>query len=104
MLPVITSNLLNSIELLTNISHLLADKAIATFTVNSDKLTVTLAQNPILVTALNARIGYQQAAEIAKRAYSEGRPIIDVALEQTDLSRQELSELLDPQKLTHGGL
>ena len=59
---------------------------------------------PILVTALNPIIGYQKAAEIAKRAYKEGRAVIDVAVEMTDLDRKDLARLLDPQKLTQGGI
>ncbi len=104
MLPVIAKNLLESIELISNISILLADKAITSFTVNEEKLTEALARNPILVTALNPIIGYLKAAEIAKLAYKEGRPIVDVAAENTDLSRDELTALLDPAKLTQGGI
>ena len=104
MLPLVAKNLLESIALLTNISHLLADKAIATFTVREDKLNEALSRNPILVTALNPLIGYLKAAEIAKQAYKEGRPIVEVAAENTDLSHEELERLLDPAKLTKGGL
>jgi len=104
MLPVIAYNLLQSIELLTNASAVLADKAIAGFSVNDDKLREALDRNPILVTALNAVIGYEQGAAIAKKAYAEGRPLIEVAREMTDLSEQELKELLDPARLTAGGL
>lgn len=100
MLPLIAHNLLNSITLLSNVSRLLADKAIASFTVNEEKLKEALAKNPILVTALNPIIGYLKAAEIAKQAYKEGRSIIDVAAENTDLSREELEKILDPTKLT----
>ena len=57
MLPVIARNLLESIELMANVSRLLADKAIASFKVNEDKLKEALARNPILVTALNPIIG-----------------------------------------------
>ena len=104
MLPMIAYNLLNSIELLANSTILLADKAIASFTVNEDKLNETLHQNPILVTALNPIIGYLKAAEIAKQAYKEKRAVIDVAEEHTDIPREELARLLDPAKLTEGGL
>ena len=104
MLPVIARNLLESIELMANVSRLLADKAIASFKVNEDKLKEALARTPILVTALNPIIGYLKAAEIAKTAYKQGRPIIDVALEHTDLSRDQLEALLDPEKLTAGGI
>ncbi len=104
MLPVIAHNLLESISILSSVSVLLADKAVKTFTVNDDKLKEALSRNPILVTALNPIIGYLKAAEIAKTAYREGRPVIDVAEELTDLSRTELEKLLDPEKLTKGGI
>jgi fumarate hydratase class II len=104
MLPLIASNLLDSLQLLTNASRLLADKALSGFTVREDRLQEALGRNPILVTALNPVIGYARAAEIAKQAYQEGRPILDVAEEQTDISREELERLLDPEKLTQGGV
>lgn len=104
MLPLIAHNLLQSIELLGNASRLLADKAIASFTVNETNLHKALARNPILVTALNPIIGYAKAAAIAKKAYGEGRDIIDVAEEETELSRADLTQLLNPEKLTRGGV
>ena len=104
MLPLIGYNLLSSIELLSNALNLLADKAISTFSVNEEKLSEALDLNPILVTALNPVIGYEKAASIAKLAYTEKRPIIDVAEENTDIERQELERLLNPLKLTEGGL
>ena len=104
MLPIIAQNLLSSIELMANSARLLADKAIASFRVNDAKLKEALSRNPILVTALNPIIGYQKAAEIAKLAYKQGRPIIDVALENTELQRSQLETLLDPEKLTAGGI
>ncbi len=100
MLPLIAYNILQSIELLGNISVLLADKTITDFTVQDTRLQEALAKNPILVTALNSRIGYLKAAEIAKTAYKQGRPILEVADEMTDLSRSELEQLLDPAQLT----
>ncbi|MBA6413634.1 class II fumarate hydratase [Parahaliea sp. F7430] len=102
MLPLIADRLMDSIELLANTSVLLADKAIATFTVNDETLKRALARNPILVTALNPVIGYQKAAAIAKQAYQEGRPIIDVAEEHSGLSRDQLKHLLDPATLADG--
>lgn len=104
MLPVIAHNILESIELLTNSAISLADQAIATFKVREDNLEVALAKNPILVTALNPVIGYLKAAQIAKAAYQEGAAIIDVAERETDLDRETLERLLDPTKLTQGGL
>ncbi|MFT6350227.1 MAG: fumarate hydratase class II [Psychromonas sp.] len=104
MLPVIAYNLLESVEILANSASLLGDKAIAGFIVKTDKLQQSLARNPILVTALNPIIGYAKAAEIAKKAYRSGRNIIDVAEEETDLSREQLTEILDPTALTTGGI
>jgi fumarate hydratase class II len=104
MLPLVASNLLTSITLMSNTAKLLAERAIATFKVREDNLQVPLARNPILVTALNSVIGYNAAAAIAKKAYQAGRPIIDVAEEETDLDRATLERLLDPTVLTQGGL
>ncbi|MEZ9233588.1 class II fumarate hydratase [Vibrio amylolyticus] len=104
MLPVIAHNILESIELLANSSTALADKAIAGFTVRQDNLDLALSKNPILVTALNPVIGYLKAADIAKKAYKEGLPILDVAERETDLPREELARLLDPKALTLGGI
>jgi fumarate hydratase class II len=100
MLPLIGYLQLQSIELLANGCHALADQAIAGFTVRHDNIAANLARNPILVTALNAKIGYDRAAQIAKAAYQQQRPIIDVAAEMTNLSRAELTLLLDPKRLT----
>lgn len=104
MLPVVAYNLLQSIEILTNMSRVLADKSIAGFTVNQENLDEALAKNPILVTALNSVIGYDKGAAIAKQAYQEGRPIKELAKEQTNLSEEELDRLLDPGALTRGGI
>jgi fumarate hydratase class II len=104
MLPLIAYNLLQSIEILANGSRMLADKAIAGFSVNEDNINRALGRNPILVTALNPVIGYELGAKIAKAAYADGRAVIDVAEEMTELSRQELERLLDPYDLTLGGI
>lgn len=104
MLPVIAYSLLESLEILACVSRILADKAIAGFTVNNERMLRALEVNPILVTALNPIIGYKKAAEIAKAAYSQSRPVLDVALEMTDLPRAELEKLLDPARLSRGGI
>ena len=104
MLPVIAYNLLQSISILANASRLLADKAIAGFKVNTARVNEALALNPILVTALNPVIGYEKGAAIAKQAYKQKRPIMEVALESSGLSKQQLQKLLDPVALTKGGI
>lgn len=104
MLPVLAHNLLQSITILANSSRVLADKAIAGFTVNHDKIANLVDKNPILVTALNAIIGYDKGAKIAKTAYAEGRTLRDVAKEMTDLTDEELDRYLDPRPMTEGGI
>ena len=104
MLPVIAHNLLQSLQLLTVGTRSLAELALAGFVVNAQRLADALARNPILVTALNPIIGYEKGAAIAKRAYAEQRPILDVAAEMTDLSVDELRRMLDPKELTGGGI
>ncbi len=104
MLPVIAYNLLQSISILAGASRLLADRAIVGFAVNAERIGQLVDRNPILVTALNPVIGYELGAQIAKTAYAQGRTLKEVALEMTDLSAAELDELLDPRKLTEGGI
>ena len=104
MLPLIASNLLESIRLLTNAAAVLADQCLLGAEANVARLDEALARNPILVTALNPVIGYERAAAIAKRAYSDGRAVFDVALEMSGLTEEELRKLLDPAALTRGGL
>ena len=104
MLPVIAYNLLQSIEILANASGLLADKAIAGFAVNRERLAEAVNRNPILVTALNPVIGYEKGAAIAKKAYAEGRSIREIAAELTELTEEDLSRLLDLVELTRGGI
>ena len=104
MLPVVAYNLIQSIEILASASTVLADKAIAGFTVNEENIQRALGRNPILVTALNPVIGYELGAAVAKKAYAEGRAVKDVAKEMTDLTDEELDRLLDPAALTEGGI
>ena len=104
MLPLIAHNVLFSEKILGNAARVLADKAISGFTVNRERISSLVDKNPILVTALNPVIGYELGAQIAKRAYAEGRSIKEVAVEMTDLSPEELDRILDPAKLTEGGI
>ena len=104
MLPLIAYNLLKSINLLSGAMNVLSKNTIKTFKVNYKNLEESLSKNPILVTALNPLIGYEKAAFIAKKAYKENRPIIDVAAEETNLTKARLERLLDPSKLASGGM
>jgi len=104
MLPLIAHNVLQSITLFGNAARLLAEKAVSGFSVNRERISEVLGRNPILVTALVPIIGYDKAAEIAKKAFAERRPVKEVASEMTGLPEAELERLLDPKSMTgqHG--
>jgi fumarate hydratase class II len=102
MLPLIADKLLQSIDLLVGACDA-TGHAIAGLEPCLDRIERTLSSNPILVTALNRTIGYEAAAAIAQRCYREGRPVLDVAVEETGLPRDELEHLLDPSRLTNAG-
>ena len=104
MLPLIAHRLLESIGLLANVSRPLADKAIAGFTVRKDNISRSLERNPILITALNSVIGYEKGAAIAKKAYKDGKPVLEVARAETGLPDKTLRKLLDPANLIKGGI
>ena len=104
MLPILGYNLLQSISLLGNASRVLADKAIAGFEVKAEAMLELVDKNPIMVTVLNPIIGYDLAATIAKKAYAQNRKLKDVALEETELSDEELTTLLDAKAMTEGGI
>jgi len=103
MMPLIAANLLDSIALVTGSCHCLADKAISGLTVETERCSEALEKNPILVTALNPEIGYLRAAELAKLAVREGRTILEVARDHTELPEELLQELLNPENMADGG-
>jgi len=100
MLPLIAANLEQSMELLANGCDALTEKVIPGLAPDEARIAEQVARNPILATALNPLIGYDRAAEIAKRAYRENRAVYDVAREMTDIADSELRRLLDPLRMT----
>ncbi|MFT4179637.1 MAG: class II fumarate hydratase [Thermomonas sp.] len=103
-LPLIACDIDEAMQLLASTMTALADKAIAGVRIREGNVAAALDRNPILVTALNPVIGYEKAAKIAKRAYAENRPVLDVALEDSGLDEKTLRRLLNPAALTHGGI
>lgn len=100
MLPLLASNTITMMKLLANSCTSLREKVFSTLEVEEERVVSIANQNPILVTALNPIIGYEKGAEIAQKAYAQKRSVIEVAKEMTDLSLEELQDLLDPAKLT----
>jgi fumarate hydratase class II len=98
--PLLAWNLHQSLGCLAEAMRTLADRSLAGFTVNRERLTAQSERNPILATALAPTIGYERAAAIAARAYAEGRPVREIAAEETELDAATLDRLLDPRALT----
>jgi fumarate hydratase class II len=103
MMPVIAYNLLQSVDIVSNVTRLLADKSVSRCSVNRAGITRSLEINPILATALTQIIGYEESAKIAKEAYLQRRPLKEIAAARTRLTRQQLDQLLDPRRLTTSG-
>ena len=99
MLPLIAYNLLQSIELLSNAAENLTDQCVSGIEA-TERGPELVEQGLMLATALAPVIGYDRAAEISKAAYKTGRTIREVAREETDLSEDELNELLDARHMT----
>ena len=104
MLPLIARNLLESIRLLARASRVLADKAIEGLIANEETCRGYVEISPSMATALNPLIGYDQAAEIAKRSFKERRPVRELAREMTKLGADEIDRALDPRRQTQPGL
>src|SRR5690349_20137472 len=105
MLPVIARNLLESIELLTNSSRLLADRCVDGITSNVEHARALAESSPSIVTPLNRYIGYENAAAVAKKALKEGRTIRDVVvdegyLDSGHLTEEQLDDALDVMAMT----
>lgn len=100
MMPVMAHNLLQSIELLTNVSVLFALKCIKGLKVNKERCQELVEKSLAMVTALSPHIGYEAAARIAREAYESGKSIREVAMRKRVLSDDELGKLLDPWKMT----
>jgi fumarate hydratase, class II len=104
MMPVMAHALLQSISLLSRASVVLAAKCVDGITANEDRCRELLEGNLSLATALAPRIGYDEAAAVAKQAFSEGRTARDVARERNVLPDAELDTVLDARAMTEPGI
>ena len=103
MKPVIAYNLLQSIHLISKGCDVLREKCLDGLKANRERCEEMVERSLAMVTALAPKIGYDQAAAIAKEAYETGRTVREVALEQKVLPEKELEQVLDPRSMTEGG-
>ena len=100
MMPVIAFNLLLSMEIVTNALRALGERCVAGITANAARCDWYVEHSVSLVTALNPKIGYARAAEIAKRAIAKGKTIRETILEEGLLAPDETAEVLDTYAMT----
>lgn len=101
MMPVIAYNFLHTIHILSNGLDAFTNKALKGLEADVDRITGYVEMNTALATALNPYIGYDQAAEVAKTAYREGKTVRQVVREKNLLSEEQLNEALDLERITH---
>jgi fumarate hydratase, class II len=104
MMPVMAHAMLQSISLLSTASRALAEKCVDGITANEDRCRELLEGNLSLATALAPKIGYDDAAAIAKQAFKEGKTAREVARERKVLPDNELDEVLDARAMTEPGI
>ena len=100
MMPTMAYSVLQAITILTNMLRQFTDKCVVGITANDKRCNFYVQATVSLATALNPYIGYAKAAEIAKEAVATGRPIIEIAREKKLLSESQISEILDPARMT----
>jgi len=104
MMPIMAFRLLESINILSNVTRLFATKCVAGIQANKDRCQQSVEQSLALVTSLAPTIGYDAATSIAKEALKTGETIREVARRQTKLTEIELTQLLDPWPMTEPGI
>jgi fumarate hydratase class II len=104
MMPVMASALLESIEILARGCRAFAEKCVSGIRANVERCRELLERNPAIATALNLRLGYEGASEVAKAAAREGISVREAVVRRGLLSEEELDELLDVREMTERGL
>jgi aspartate ammonia-lyase len=101
MEPIILFTLYRNIEMLTQACRTLAKRCVSGITANEDVCRRHVEMSIGLVTALVPTLGYERAAQIAKKALRTGRGVAEIALEDGDISKERLDELLTPENMIH---
>jgi fumarate hydratase class II len=96
MMPVIAHNLLESISLLAHGAQVFARRCVAGLQANRARCESEIEQSLAIGTALAPLIGYDKAAEIAKKAHETGKTVREVAREMAGLEERVLEKVLDP--------
>jgi fumarate hydratase, class II len=103
MMPMIAHNLLQSIQILANGVRVFDEKCARGIEANIARINETVERSLMLATPLAPVVGYDKAAEISKKAFTQNKTVREVALETLDLSKEQLNEILDPSKMVIPG-
>jgi fumarate hydratase class II len=104
MMPMIAYNLLQSAEILANVSRLLADRCVKGIEANGERARALVEESLAMCTSLAPKIGYDRAAAIAKEAFATGMTVREIAERDEVLPADELDRVLDARKMTEGGI
>jgi fumarate hydratase class II len=99
-MPVMIDAFLESVSLLANVTNVMVDKLLVGLEVNEERCRALIEQSLMMVTSLAPKIGYEEAAALAKEAFDSGKTIRELCQERKVLSENELNEALDPWKMT----
>ena len=99
--PVIIHNFLHSVRLLSDACHSFTEHCVNGITANRDKIAEYVRNSLMLVTALNPYIGYDKAAQIAKKAHKEKTGLKEAALVLGYLTSEQFDQWVDPIRMTH---
>jgi fumarate hydratase class II len=104
MIPVIAHNLLESIEILASGSRVFADSCVAGISADEERCRRNAESTAALATVLAPRIGYDKAAEVAKRSLKEDKTLREIVLDMELMSASDLDDLLDFDAMTRPGV
>ncbi|WP_349408350.1 class II fumarate hydratase [Pseudalkalibacillus sp. SCS-8] len=99
MMPIVGYNVLHSITILSNGMDTFTERCIKGIEPNEGRMSELMEKSLALATALNPKIGYEKAAEIAKESFKSGKTVREIILEREILTEEEADDLLDPENL-----
>jgi fumarate hydratase class II len=97
--PVIIYNILQSIKLLSDACESFTDNCVVGIEANKNNIKKNLDNSLMLVTALNPHIGYDKAAQVAKKAHKEHKTLKEAAIELGFLTAEKFDEVVKPEKM-----
>lgn len=104
MEPVLVFNLLQSIQVMSNVFTVFRKYCIEDIVANEEKMEDYVDKSIGVITAINPHVGYETATTVAREALITERPIRDIILEQNILNKEELDTILHPFEMTNPGI